>query len=177
MELKASASSPCNEAGGGGPAPQTPRSSASVSAVIAAAMMSWGQERCDRAAQRPFSCLCSRQDAGSTSLAVVGCLKNSTREPHAVCSVLIMLAVTLGSSLPALLVLSTTLSQAEPLAVPERSSPFPRQRRRCPCFQRCLDPLPQVPVQVAGGHIHHLVSGKTSCQLQACAPKKSSSTH
>lgn len=57
-----SASSPCNEAGGGGPAPRHPRSSASVSAVIAAAMMSWGQERCDRAAQRLV--LMSLQQAG-----------------------------------------------------------------------------------------------------------------
>ena len=67
-----------------------------------------------------FSHLGSRQDTGSSSLALAGCLKNSTREPHAVCSVFIVLAVTLGSSSP-------TLSSSVHYPAPGRALGYPRR--------------------------------------------------
>lgn len=67
-----------------------------------------------------FSHLGSRQDTGSSSLALAGCLKNSTREPHAVCSVFIVLAVTLGSSSP-------TLCSSVHYPAPGRALGYPRR--------------------------------------------------
>lgn len=52
--------------------PDAPRRTASVPAVLAAAAVSWGQERCDRAAGRLVPVSSQQADAGSSSLATVG---------------------------------------------------------------------------------------------------------